>query len=1321
MGTVVVRRPPRQPGPVLPEDPLELEPPPVLSTAQGIAWSQMITIVPMLAGSAAMALMFSSGRGGPFAYVTGGLFGISMLGMAGATLFNQGGRVSKREALGLRRDYLRRLSQRRRAVRRTIAQQRLAMYYRHPDPDSLWGFVTGNRLWERRTGDSDFAVLRMGRGPLRLATPLRPAPTAPVEDLEPLSASALRRFVTTYAVVKDLPVAVAMRGFARIHVRAEQERAQGLVRALLAQAAVFHAPDDLLIAVCCSADRAARWDWAKWLPHALHPEKSDALGPVRLIGPTITGIEELLDDVVGSRMRFNPDQPLSEGPHVIVVVDGGDTIGSEHLMIDGGVNGVTVLDLSERRPRVIDDALLLIDIDTDGMLSTTTTDGTNEVGSADVMTVSQADGLARQLAPLRLSATSRVDEPLAAVTELDELLELGDPTAFEPETHWRTRPNRDLLRVPIGVSPDGQPIELDLKESAQEGMGPHGLLVGATGSGKSELLRTLVLALACRHSPEVLNLVLVDFKGGATFATLDKLPHTSAVITNLEAELSLVDRMESAIKGEMTRRQELLRRAGNFASQRDYERARAAGMPLDPLPSLLLICDEFSELLNAQPDFLEMFTQIGRVGRSLGVHLLLASQRLDEGRLRGLDTHLSYRIGLRTFSAMESRVALGVPDAAGLPRSPGHGFMKYGTEPLNRFKAAYVSGVHRRRAGTGGPASVNAAIPITTYVAEYVEPVELPPAPSPEPGVDVFGESLMDVLVTRMAGHGPAAHVVWLPPLDEPIPLSKALPPLTVNSQRGLTVSSADLQGRLWVPVALVDKPLEQRHDLLWLNLAGAAGHVIAVGAPKSGRTTLLRTMICAMALTHTPAEAQFYCLDFGGGALLSLRELPHVGGAWSRLDVDQVRRTIAEVYLVLQTREKRFAEHGIDSMDSYRSQKRAGKFADDPYGDVFLVVDGWSTLRSEFEDMEGVVSDIASRGLSFGIHLVGTATRWLDVRHTMRDLFGTRLELRLGDASDSEFGRRVATNVPVERPGRGLSPEGLHSLVVLPRIDGSSAVSDLAAGVEDLVKNVRAAWRGPAAPAVRLLPQTVTYESIARPAGSGRNRWQIPIGVAESDLQPVSLDFAADPHCILFADMECGKTAFLRLLARSIGDRYEPREAAIIAVDYRRSLLGSLPEKHLIAYASSTGQTEDAVAEIVTAMRERLPGSNVTAEELRSRSWWTGPELFLLVDDYDLVAGGATNPLLPLVEYAMQARDIGLHIVVTRRTGGAGRSTYETFMARLREVGSPGLVMSGDRDEGPLIGNVRPTRLPAGRGFLVNRRGGSQLVQLGWLPLDEA
>ncbi|HEV8175539.1 MAG TPA: type VII secretion protein EccCb, partial [Actinoplanes sp.] len=862
-------------------------------------------------------------------------------------------------------------------------------------------------------------------------------------------------------------------------------------------------------------------------------------------------------------------------------------------------------------------------------------------------------------------------------------------------------------------------IELDLKESAQDGMGPHGLLIGATGSGKSELLRTLVLALATTHSSETLNFVLVDFKGGATFSSLDRLPHTAAVNTNLADELPLVDRMVDAIDGELVRRQELLRKAGNYASLRDYEKARLGGAALPPLPSLLVICDEFSELLSAKPDFIDLFVQIGRLGRSLGVHLLLASQRLEEGRLRGLDTHLSYRIGLRTFSALESRAVLGVPDAYELPRSPGHGYLKFGTEPLVRFKAAYVSGVFRKASsrGTGG-AGESEAPQVLSYSTHYVPAPKPVKAVQPKPEEIPAGESLLDVMVDRLNGQGPPAHQVWLPPLNQSAALDELLGPVAANPVRGLAFANPELHGALQVPIALIDKPREQLRDVMWLQLAGSAGHVAIVGSTLAGKSTAVRTLICGLALTHTPAEVQVYCLDFGGGALSTVRDLPHVGGVSGRLDAVGVRRTVGEIGTLLTEREQRFADLGIDSMSSYRRRRAnaaglgGGNADGDPFGDVFLVVDGWSTLRKEYEELEPVITDIATRGLSYGIHVVTTATRWMDFRPAIRDLFGSRLELRLGDPTDSMVNRRAAMNVP-EKPGRGIVEhptdrnKSLHLLTVRPEL---STLGDNA----DLVKLIATNWTGPVAPRVRLLPASLPYAELDLDRSSGL---RLPIGISEADLQPVEIDFASDPHFLLFGDAECGKSSFLRALAATVMRRFTPEQARIILVDFRRSLM-DLPESdHRIGYGIQAQKTLELMESVSGYMERRLPGPDVTAQQLRERSWWTGPELFVLVDDYDLVVSGPTNPLQPLLEYLPQARDVGLHLVITRRAGGASRSLYEPLIQRLRELSSPGLVMSGPSDEGALIGPVRPSLLPPGRGRLLTRREGVRLIQLAHLP----
>jgi S-DNA-T family DNA segregation ATPase FtsK/SpoIIIE len=398
---------------------------------------------------------------------------------------------------------------------------------------------------------------------------------------------------------------------------------------------------------------------------------------------------------------------------------------------------------------------------------------------------------------------------------------------------------------------------------------------------------------------------------------------------------------------------------------------------------------------------------------------------------------------------------------------------------------------------------------------------------------------------------------------------------------------------------------------------------------------------------------------------------------------------------------------------------RRAGRFDDDSFGDVFLVIDGWMTLRNEYEDLEQSIADLAQRGLGYGIHLVVTAARGMEVRGAMRDMFGTRLELRLGDPSDSAVNRRAAMTVPEQTPGRGLTPDGLHFLAGLPRVDSQQEAVTLVDGVADLVRRVRESAEGPPAPRVRLLPGHLPYEALDG-AGVESAARALPVGIAESDLRPVFLDFDAEPHLLLFGDTECGKSTFLRALAHRITQQLTPAQARVILVDYRRSLLGCVSGDHLIGYGTAAPVTADLIGQVTTVLRRRLPGPDVTPEQLRDRSWWRGPDAFVLVDDYDLVASGGTNPLAGLLEFLAQGRDIGLRLIVTRRVGGAGRALFDPLLARLKELAVPGVLMSGPREEGAIFGNLKPQPLPPGRGWLVTRRASARLVQFTEAPLTD-
>jgi DNA segregation ATPase FtsK/SpoIIIE, S-DNA-T family len=1328
--------------PELPSGQLVLQPPPQIQPNEGAAGVAM-NAIPMLGSLGSIVLVATLGSTGGGSgissstrFIAAGMFLFATLGFIFVQIDRQR-KQRQQQVSGSRTEYLRYLSTVRKVARDAADQQRRALTWHHPSPTALPALAEDRtRVWEHSPTDPHFLHVRYGLCAQPLALELVPPESAPIDDVDPAAASALHRLLVVHRLQPDLPASIDLRAFDRVEVCGDEERSRSLARSMICSAAAFQSPESVIIAVLATDETLAHWDWVKWLPHVQSLQQSDAVGPMRMVTTSLADLAALLPPDLSDRPRFGADERPAT-PHIILVTDGAELPPGNHVIPPDGLHGVTLVDLPTRWGELEDSSRLRLQLE-DG--------AADEQGRVPLLALrvreqpirakgdqcdqATAEAFARRLTPLHTASTGPAEQAatgeITGPTDFMDLLGLGDVRRFEPGAAWRPRPARDRLRVPIGLGEGGAMVHLDIKESAQQGMGPHGLVIGATGSGKSEFLRTLVLGLTMTHSPEQLNMVLVDFKGGATFAGMSEMPHVSAVITNLAQELTLVDRMQDALSGEMVRRQELLREAGNFASIRDYEKARAAGEDLAPMPSLFIVVDEFSEMLSAKPEFIDLFVAIGRLGRSLGLHLLLASQRLEEGRLRGLESHLSYRIGLRTFSAQESRAVLGVPDAYELPAVPGLGYLKPDPTSMTRFKAAYVSGPPsgrvRVRRDEGG--HLQGILPFTISEVQALTAPDLGPEPEAEPEPAESQETLLDIAVERMVGEGPAAHQVWLPPLDVPDTLDQLMNDLTEDPSLGLVSAGWRSLGGLVVPLGTVDRPREQRRDTLTVNLSGASGHVAVVGGPRSGKSTMLRTIVTSMSLTTTPLESQFFVLDFGGGTFAPLTELPHVSGVGTRSEPEVVRRILAEVAGIVDRREAYFRSNGIDSIETYRSRRAQGR-ADDGYGDVFLVIDGWSTLRSDFDDLEMEVQQLATRGLTFGLHIVTGAARWADFRASMRDLLGTRLELRLGDPMDSEIDRKVAALVPSGRPGRGLVQGKLHFLAALPRIDGEPGADTLGDGVENLIKRVSSAWTGPAGPKLRLLPDRIDLDRIREMAGvtadaapgEPENR-RLLLGINEKELAPVSIDPDTEPHLLIFGDGQAGKSAVLRTYVREVMRTRTAKQAQIVVVDYRRSLLGEVPEEYLLNYLTSAAQAQPALKDLAGYLESRIPGPDVSPDQLRNRSWWTGAEVFVVVDDYDLVATQQSSPVALLQPLLAQARDVGLHVVVARRSGGASRALYEPVIQSMRDLAMPGLLLSGSRDEGPLIGNVRPSISQPGRGQLITRDRGREVVQMAWTEL---
>lgn len=1181
--------------PALPQGMLKVEAVPEAQKPQKEPIIRIIMPIVMVGAMVAMVLIMAlSGRGmSPMMMLLPLMMGMSMIMMIAPP--ERTGDIDEQ-----RRVYLRHLDALSKSARKNAEQQRLHEEFRHPHPATLLSGALPDRIWERGSNDPDALEIRLGLGMSSLCTPIDVDDPGSTEDLDPVCAVILRRTVAAVSTVPDIPIVVQLKAFRMITLSGSG--AQAMAASIVSQAIYFHGPETIGVDNRCSAGTL---EWTKWPVHSRRPDNADT----RIVIVDIASPE--LTDVM---LRADAEREQSNNETVCVIVIAPDPSDPVHRFSDAeGIH----LHVDPQRNAV----------------EVHTIAGPETLGAPDAFSEKEAELIARSLAAYRRPR----DGQQSTSNDLLSLMRLPAVDEIRDEDLWPSRSGtQGLLTAPIGSDEQGFPVQLDLKEAAQGGMGPHGLCIGATGSGKSELLRTLVVALAVSHSPDELNFVLVDFKGGATFLGCEGLPHTSAVITNLDNEAILVERMFDAISGELNRRQELLRQAGNFSNATEYAAARLQSRPdLAPLPALVIVVDEFSELLGQHPDFAELFVAVGRLGRSLGVHLLLASQRLEEGKLRGLDSHLSYRIGLKTFSAAESRQVLGVTDAYQLPPQPGAGFLKRHSDQLTRFQAAYVSGALEKRASVGLRED-NASVQI--YEGwKQLDQREVA-APAETVTIDESTTLLREVvtLSARVAAQRELfAHQVWLPPLPKEI---------------GVAEVSAEA-GALRCSIGIIDQPYYQRQDKLVLDFNGAGGHLAIAGGPQTGKSMAVRTIIASLAVTHSSADVAFYLIDAGNGDYEDLARLPHVAGMATRNDPERLRRIIDEVAGFLNTPAPQ---------------------------QIVLVIDGWHALvgaDQEFDDIKTQVADIAADGPAMGIHLIFTTQRWSAIRAVIRDLIGNRLELKLGESMDSLIDRKKQIKLP-DAPGRGLDPEGRFMLIARTSKEDIAHIATQAyrAGMEQV-------------PQLKTLPVRVELEEI-------HENHPLALGIGGPDLEAVGVN---SQHFIVTGAQGCGKSTVLSTLMQGVV-RLGRTQARLVIIDPRRRHLGEIAEHMTAAYAPSSDAIATAIASTITTLRARLPHADVTPEELSERSWWEGPDIYLVIDDLDLVAD---EQLRGLIELLPHATDIGLHVFVARKFGGFSRALMGRFLGELKDQQPTVLIMDGTRDEGILFG-VRPSSQPIGRGTLV-------------------
>ena len=1289
-------------------DPDVIPAPPALPAQGGGMPLQFL--LPMVGALSSVVMMVVLRHGQPlFLVLAAVVFLVAVVGGLGFALSARG--RATRQARNQREAYLDYLERYRADLReRGVADRERALTV-HPAAEGLLGILRDPaRCWERRRTDDDYLAARIGLASLPWFSLSIATGESPLEPVDPILQREAEIIARGLHEVPQMPVTADLRDAGVVSVVGDRERGMQVVRALVAQLSAAHTPDDLTLAAAYPAELAADWAGFDLLPHAQDPRLFDGPVPARRVAGSLTGLADVLAHDLHARaaaaagMQRHSRAQNAHGRLVIFADDHGQAASrlrspDPHLRVQD--LGITVVHLLADRLDEPDDVDLRITVDDDGAtLTTQASSATPEHVRLipDGVPASALAALARAMAAHRVVDAVRPESGTTEAFDITRLLGISEVSEIDPARLWAPRTPNAFLRVPFAVDDNGRPVFLDLKEAAQEGMGPHGICVGATGSGKSEMLRTLLLALALGHPPEDLSLILVDYKGGAAFAPFQSLPHIAGLIDNLADDPQLTTRARASLQGEVVRRQQMLKDADSSPSITHYRELRKTRPDLPPMPHLFMVIDEFGELLTAEPEFIDLFLQIGRIGRSIGIHLLLSSQRIEAGKLRGLDTYLSYRLGLRTFSESESHVVLGTTDAYQLPAMPGYGYLKVDTSVYQRFRAGYVSGPIPL--GTIPESSDDERqrvfrIPVHNGIA--AADADAPESAAPVLTSPEMGPVLVDEAVSRLRADDRTVASAWLPPLPEALSLGQVL---------GERKRAQGLQA----PIGLIDDPAHQQQQPWLLDLTRGGGHLAIIGSPQSGRSTLLRTIAVSLSLTRTPAEVAIYGMDLAGGGLRRLEPFPHVGGVATRSDPARVRRLIEELTTMLATRERVFKDLGIDSMAQLRARHAAGEVPQLESADLVVLVNGYSTLRQEFDDLDTAFTAVMLRAATVGMHIVLALSRWSDLRIAHQSLFGTKVELRLNDPGDSQINRTLAKTISPATPGRALSDTGLLAHVALPVLE---TVDDDGLGdeVEALGRRVAASWSGPSAAPIRLLPQDHDPETLPDPVDEPD---AVAFGLRQDTMATAFWEFQrADQHLVVLGDARSGKTATLRMIAAGLIQRFTPQELAIAVVDSRGHLAEMIPDEYLAAHARTAAQTGGLASSIATELARR-PG--LSAAESAA-----APRVVLLVDDHDIISAGGVEHLAPLAPHLPTARDSRFHIVVSRPVAGSVRAMYGPFLQGVRDTGGALLVLSGDRSEGQILPRLFAERFPPGRGRYARRGETPFVTQVAHLRREDS
>ena len=1173
----------------------------------------------------------------------------------------QTGRATYKKNLA---DYHENLARAQESLETAIGQEKLRLRSEWPDAaDTLWTcLLPGRRLWERRPGDPDALAIRLGTSDIPSTVKVTGG-----------DSGADHRLI-------DVPVGVVLTRQPVVGLAGPPEIIDPLLRWVVIQLAAYHPTRDLTCSfVGLGADD---WGWLQWLPH-WRPDSHDE-GPIAYVATEEKAVADHLTGLAAMVQARQDAARKAQGvvrfpTHVLVVRDYRSVrlmAGLGAVLDDGPSVGVYVVctDLAERTlPEEAAATLVVESVESCRASLRRRGDPPVERVLVDGVSGQWCDKVARELSPLVDIGADDQDGALPTASRLLEVLGLDPPEAQAVLSGW-LRGGR-TTRAVIGEAVDG-PFSVDIRSD-----GPHGLVAGTTGSGKSELLQTLVASLAVGNRPDEMNFVLIDYKGGAAFKDCANLPHTVGMVSDLDGHLT--NRALESLGAELRRREHQLARAGAKDIE-DYLELKTAED--EPMPRLLIIIDEFAALVQELPDFVAGLIDITRRGRSLGTHLILATQRPAGVVSAEIKSNTNLRIALRVTDAGDSTDVIDAPDAAHILKSlPGRAYARLGHSSLIGFQSSRVGG------HPPGSAEQAPAWAWSYSVADLPCP---PPTPEDQDSASAVPTDL-SVLVEMVRQASSLAGVAappppWLPPLDTVVTLDQLIAEFP---------SCRPSVDQLALPIGMTDIPSQQRRDVSVYDIAYGSNLVVA-GMGRTGRSSFLRLVAAGVGVHLSPADVHLYAVDCGNNALLSLVNLPHVGAVVARDQADRIDRLATLIQRLISERQQRFAMEGFADLAEFRANNEPSSRL--PY--IVVLFDDWDIFARMYEshDSGHLISawqQIIQEGASVGVRVIATGDRTLLSGRTAV-LFPDKLLLRLPDPGEYSVigmsGKSVPESMP---PGRAFRAQGkLETQVALLDPDPSGAAQT--AAIHRICQTAKHNWadlpveRRPRR--VDVLPPQFAFSQLGELETPELPRTAIPVAVGGDTLGLRCLDVDEHGPALLVAGpRRSGRSTTLLTIANFV----HAKGWSIAMFTPRVSPLRGFTASERVYGPFDTSVTKEHAVALLEDLRSQPVPSLVLVDDIElfgADGWFSdvlSTHLDRIRDSGSLFVGAGTPALL------------GVH--------------FSGPVSTLKKSRSGVLLSPQSTTDSDLFGAVVPRSsfsqaMPPGGGFLV-QVGAVERVQVLW------